>query len=305
MAARLRVSERTLYRDINDLSLAGVPIYGEAGPGGGYALLPGYRLEMAGLNETELSTLFISEGRGPLGDLDLHTTREVALSKVLSTLSERDRRRAAELQELLHVDPTGWNFPADQVPFLRAVQDAVWQQRRVSLTYRRENGAILTPMVNPLGLVVKAGTWYLVGDTGETIRPFRIARIQRIEALQETFKRPEGFQLARYWGEWCARFFPSYPVTLQVAPKGIPRLMQIFGESISDDLLSAQPDHTGWRTISLVFETMETARAALLDLGPTAEVLEPVELRESVIAWAQALLSRYGDTKNDPWIRSS
>src|SRR5207302_1873371 len=101
----------------------GVPIYGEGGPGGGYALLSGYRLHIAGLNEDELSTLFFSEGEMPLSDLDLHTTREIALAKVLSTLSERDKRRAAEIQERLHVDPTGWNFPIDKVPCLRAVQD--------------------------------------------------------------------------------------------------------------------------------------------------------------------------------------
>lgn len=295
LAERLRVSERTLYRDINDLSLAGVPIYGEGGPGGGYTLLPDYRLHIAGLNEEELSTLFFSEGQRPLSDLDLHTTREVALAKILSTLSERDKRHAVEIQERLHVDPTGWNFPVDQVPHLRAVQDAVWQNRRLSLVYRQESGNIMTPLVNPLGLVVKAGIWYLVGATHETIRSFRIARIQQVEVLLETFNRPEGFHLAQYWAEWCARFLPSYPVTLRISRDAVPRLLQLFGEALSDRLLRSEPDASGWRTVSLVFETMETARTALLGLGPMAEVVEPRELRASVMEWAAGLLACYSN----------
>jgi len=299
LAERLQVSERTLYRDINDLSLAGVPIYGEGGPGGGYSLLPDYHLQVAGLNEEELSTLFFSEGQRPLSDLDLHTAREVALAKVLSTLSERDKKRAGEIQERLHVDPTGWNFPIDQVPHLRAVQDAVWQNRRLSLVYRQESGNIMTPLVDPLGLVVKAGIWYLVGATHETIRPFRIARIQQVEVLQETFNRPEEFHLAQYWTEWCTRFLPSYPVTLRISRDAVPRLLQLFGEAQSSSLLRSEPDASGWRTVSLVFETMETARTALLGFGPTAEVVEPRELRASVIEWAAGLLVRYSnETQN-------
>ena len=299
MAERLQVSERTLYRDINDLSLAGVPIYGEGGPAGGYTLLPDYHLHIAGLNEDELSTLFFSEGQRPLSDLDLHTTREVALAKVLSTLSERDKRRAAEIQERLHVDPTGWNFPVDEVPHLRAVQDAVWQNCRLSLVYRQESGKIMTPLVDPLGLVVKAGIWYLIGATHETIRPFRIARIQQIEVLQETFNRPEGFHLAQYWAEWCTRFLPSYPVTLHISPDAVPRLLQLFGEAQSSRLLHSEPDASGWRTVSLVFETAETARATVLGFGPTAEVVEPRQLRASVMQWAAGLLTRYRSEKRD------
>lgn len=233
LAEHLQVSERTLYRDINDLSLAGVPIYGEGGPGGGYRLLPEYHLHVAGLNEEELRTLFFSEGQRPLGDLDLHTTREVALAKVLSTLSESAKKRAIEIQERFHVDPTGWNFPVDEVPHLQAVQDAVWQNRRLSLVYRQESGNIMMPLVDPLGLVVKAGIWYLVGATRETIRPFRIARIQQVEVLQETFSRPEAFHLAEYWTSWCARFLPSYPVTLRIAPEAVPHLLHLFGEAQS------------------------------------------------------------------------
>lgn len=293
MAERLQVSERTLYRDINDLSLAGVPIYGEGGPGGGYSLLPDYHFQMAGLNEEELSTLFFSEGKGPLNDLDLHTAREVALTKVLSTLSERDKKRVVEIQERLHVDPTGWNFPFDEVPHLRAVQDAVWRNCRLSLVYRQESGNIMAPLVNPLGLVVKAGIWYLIGATHETIRPFRIARIQHMDVLQETFNRPEGFHLAQYWTEWCTRFLPSYSVTLRISPVAVPRLLQLFGEAQSSRLLLSEPDTSGWRTVSLVFETMETARAALLSFGPTAEVEEPQELRTSVMEWAAGLLTLY------------
>ncbi len=300
LAERLQVSERTLYRDINDLSLAGVPIYGEGGPAGGYTFLPDYHLHIAGLNEDELSTLFFSEGPRPLSDLDLHTAREVALAKVLSTLSERGKQRAAEIQERLHVDPTGWNFPVDEVPHLRAVQDAVWQNRRLSLVYRQESGNIMTPLVDPLGLVVKAGIWYLIGATHETIRPFRIARIQQIDVLQETFNRPKGFHLAEYWTEWCTRFLPSYPVTLRISPDAVPRLFQLFGEAQSSRLLRSEPDASGWRTVSLVFETMETARATLLGFGPQALVEEPRELRASVMEWATGLLTRYNSEKRDP-----
>ncbi len=227
----------------------------------GDTLLPDYHLHIAGLNEDELSTLFFPEGQRPLSDLDLHTTREVALAKVLSTLAERDKRRAAEIQERLHVDSTGWNFPVDEVPHLRTVQDAVWQNCRLSLVYRQESGNIMTLLVDPLGLVVKAGIWYLVGATYETMRPFRIARIQQIEVLQETFNRPEGFHLAQYWVEWCTHFLPSYPVTLRISPDAVPRLLQLFGEAFSDRLLRSEPDASGWRTVSLVFETAETTRA--------------------------------------------
>lgn len=265
----------------------------------GYTLLPHYHLHIAGLKDNELSTLFFSEGQRPLSDLDLHTTREVALGKVLSALSERDKRRAAEIQERLHVDPTGWNFPIDEVPHLRAVQDAVWQHHRISLVYRQESGKRMTPLVDPLGLVVKAGIWYLIGTTHETIRPFRIARIQQIEVLQETFNRPEGFHLAQYWTEWCTHFLPSYPVLLRISPNAISRLLQLFGEAQSSHLLHAEPDASGWRTVSLVFETEETARTTVLGFGPTAEVMEPRELRDSVMQWAEGLLARYRSEKCD------
>jgi predicted DNA-binding transcriptional regulator YafY len=262
--------------------------------------LPEYHLQMAGLNEEEMSALFFSEGKRPLSDLDLHTTREVALAKILSTLSERDKRRAVEVQERLHVDQTGWNFPVDQVPHLRAVQNAVWQNRRLSLVYRQESGNIMTSLVNALGLVAKAGIWYLVGATLEIIRPFRIARIQQLEVLQETFDRPEGFHLAQYWTEWCAHFLPSYPVTLRISPEGMPHLLQLFGEALGDRLLRSETDTSGWRTVFLVFETMETARTALLGFGPTAEVVEPKELRANVIEWAAGLLARYSNETHNP-----
>ncbi len=306
----LEVSERTIYRDLDALSAAGVPVYAERGPGGGCALLESYRTDLTGLTEGEVAALFMGGPGGPLRDLGVGRALEAAWLKLSAALSTQQRRDAERVRGRIHLDAAGWFQRPEPVPYLGVLQEAVWQDRRLDLHYRRADGSQLERVVDPYGLVAKASVWYLVAahrDPGgpeaegegplEKVHVYRVTRVVEAKPREERFERPAGFDLAGYWAERTARYeasFPRYPVKLRVAPEAAPALGHMLGDGARAQLAAAgPPDGEGWVTATLVFDSYEAARARAFDLASTVEVLEPAELRASVQGVAEAIARLY------------
>lgn len=299
LAERLEVSERTIYRDLDALSAAGVPVYAERGPGGGCSLPENYRTNLTGLNEDEVRTLFMGAASGPLADLGLGKSQEDAMLKLLATLPSAHRRDAEIARQRIHLDAAGWNRTDEQVPHLMTVQQATWQQRRLRVSYRRgSDGDRVERLVAPYGLVAKASIWYLVAaaENGD-VRVFRVSRMQGVELTDEYFERPADFDLAAYWKTWCEEFkanLPRYPVMLRVSPQAINIIPQLLGESVLSLFNKAEPaDADGWRTFQMQFESREVACARLLGLGTQIEVVAPQELRDYILELVQNVARLY------------
>ena len=297
LAKRLEVSERTIYRDLEALSLAGVPVYAERGPGGGWQLLEDYRTNLTRLTEAEVNTLFMSGIAGPIADLGLGKAGEDALLKLLAALPSVYRRKAEQARERVYLDAASWFHRGEEIPYLQIVQEAVWHDRRLRLSYQRGDFDAAERIVDPYGLVAKASIWYLVAASAGEMRVFRISRIQAIEVMEESFSRPADFDLRAFWAQWCAEFEKSlyrYPVKLRVAPGAVPELAHAFGDWVQTLIKQADPpDAEGWITLSLLFEGLSQARSRLFTLGTMIEVLEPVELRESLADFAARIASFY------------
>ncbi len=299
LAKRLEVSERTIYRDLEALSLAGVPVYAERGPGGGWKLLEDYRTNLTRLTETEVNTLFMSGIAGPIADLGLGKAGEDALLKLLAALPTVYRRNAERARQYVHLDAAGWFHHEEEVPYLQVVQEAVWNDRRLRLTYQKGDFDLVERLVDPYGLVAKASVWYLVAASAGEMRVFRVSRIQAVEMTEECFDRPGDFDLRAFWVQWSAEFETilrwRYPVTLRVAPEAVPLLSHVLGGDWVQTLVkqAGPADAKGWITLTVMFEGLMEARSRLFSLGTMVEVLEPQELRHSLADFAASIATFY------------
>lgn len=296
LAGELEVSERTIYRDIDALSTAGVPIYAEGGPGGGYALLDSYRTTLTGLKQEELGILFMLTIPGPISDLAISQQLKSTVLKVMSALPGRYQEQAAHIYQRLHLDAGGWFQPEEPVPYLQPVQEAVWQDRQINISYLLADGTVSQRLILPYGLVAKAGVWYLVADTDKGRRVFRVSRIKGVESTAVNFVRPPDFDLSAFWTRWAAEYeagLPKYPVTLRIGPNLVPMLPSILGRGIRPLLEQAVPDASGWRTIEYTFERVEQAQACIMGMGVDAEVLAPASLRQRIIQSAKEMVAYY------------
>ncbi len=291
LAAELDVSERTVYRDVEALCAAGVPISSELGPGGGFGLPRNYRTSLTGLTEPEVRTLFVSGAPRLLADLGLGGALDMAMLKLAANLPLAQRNDAERVRQRVHLDPCGWFQAVDAVPLLPTVQEAVWKDRQLQIIYRKAGGEVMERLIHPYGLVAKAGVWYLVGASGGETRVFRISRMREASLVDGPCDRPDSFDLAEYWTSWCAWFEnsrPYYPVTLRVSPAGVPLLSSALGEWVQELVDQAPPaDSEGWVTLSVTFGSMERARAVMLGLGPQVEVLAPLDLRDGLVETAR------------------
>src|SRR5579885_1266613 len=202
LAERLEVSERTIYRDIGALSSAGIPVYTESGPGGGCELVDGYQTKLTGLTTAEVRALFLLSLSGPLADLGLDRALDDALLKLSAALPITARSDAAQVRQRIHMDTTAPDQANRALPYLGLIQEAVWQDRTLQLTY----GRYVRQDFEPYGLVSKANVWYLVGTTAGEMQVLRVSRIQAAELTAQRFVRPDTFDLANYWTEWSNRF---------------------------------------------------------------------------------------------------
>ena len=296
LAATFEVSVRTVYRDIEQLSAAGVPVYADRGPGGGFQLLDGFRTKLTGLTEHEAETLFLSGLPGPATQLGLADQLLSAQLKLTAALPERSRLGAQKIAQRFHLDPVDWFRGAAPPDHLKAVAAAVWNEQKLRMRY--ESWTSLSEReVDPLGLVLKAGVWYLVARQGRELRTFRLAAIQALERLAEPFVRPRRFELAAYWAEATQRFEESVyrgVATLRVSAIGLARLRR-FGPLVADaaDRSAGAADARGWRRVTVPIESVAHAADEMLKLGAEGEVIEPQALREALRLKAERLLSIY------------
>ena len=299
LADELEVSVRTIHRDVEALAEAGVPIYAERGPGGGVRLVDGYRTRLTGMTGDEAEALFLSAMPGPAAELGLGTVVAAARLKVLAALPPELRTRASRLVERFHLDPAGW-FQADEpVPHLAALSEAVWAARRVRVCYDRGDRSV-ERVLDPLGLVLKGGVWYLVANASGQIRTYRISRIATVEPTGEPFTRPPAFDLSSYWTESSAAYerdVPRVAVSVRVRPDRIERLASTVGAAAFADAerLPAE-DEAGWLHLRLRLEWPEEAAAALLQVGAGLEVTDPPEIRHEIGQIARAIAAHYPAT---------
>jgi predicted DNA-binding transcriptional regulator YafY len=297
LAEEMEVSVRTIYRDLDALSAAGVPVYAQRGPGGGCALLDSYRTTLTGLTRDEVRALFMLSIPAPLADLGVSHELKAALLKLAAALPASRRGDQEQVRQRIHLDPEEWFQATEPLPHLRTIQQALWQDRRLSLVYRLPFDAQAQWQVEPYGLVAKASTWYLVCGRGGHVRVLRVAGVMDAQVLDESFQRPAGFDLATFWGSWCAdveESRPSYRVLVRAAPNLLPDLSQSFGDEILDQVARGNPpDEEGWLRLTLPFESLESARSRLLGFGRAVEVLAPRPLRESVRDYGQQIATLY------------
>lgn len=304
LAEELGVSLRTVYRDVDALSAAGVPVYAERGPAGGYRLLDGYRTRLTGLTRLtneEAESLLLAGLRGPAADLGLGAVLATAELKLLAALPVELRERAELVRGRFHLDTPGWFQEIEPAPQLAALAEAVWQQRLVRLRYRRAGrlGKEVERTLAPLGLVLKAGAWYLVGRAAAQPRTYRVSRVLELCVLEERFERPAGFDLAAFWQEWSRRYERSVyraEAVVRLSPRGLTQAPFLLAPAVARAAqeTAEPPDADGWRRAVLPIESIEHARGDLLRLGAELEVLEPAELRERMAQTARALGELYG-----------
>jgi predicted DNA-binding transcriptional regulator YafY len=302
IAKILEVSERTVYRDINALSSVGVPVYSEIGRAGGYSLLEDFRPTLTGFTEREVRALFMINIPAQLADLGLRQELNSALLKLSNALPNGYRNGEGWVRQRLHLDSTWWHQNEGAVPHLQTIHQAVWQDRKLLLSYQPLPSVHVEQTVEAYGLVAKAGIWYLVYNRNGQFDVQRASHLYKVRLLDENFLRRNDFDLAGFWDTWCKQQEDSstrYPITLRVAPDLIPMLPMFFGDRIQEKITQAGPaDKMGWITLALSFESLEAARGRVLELGGAVEVLAPYALRLSVQDFATQILSLY--TKNVP-----
>ncbi len=301
LAGELEVSERTIYRDVEALSTAGVPVYGEAGPEGGYALIDSYRTDLTGLTEGEVRALFMLNIPAPLIDLGVGQELRAALLKLSAALPHTRRHDEGRVRQRFHIDSNWWRQGDEQVPHLPTIHQAVWQDRKLQVTYLLPFAEAIDRFVEPYGLVAKAGVWYLVWARNGRNDVYRVSDLLDVQMSDEPFERLEEFDLITFWEGWCAERegnFHDYKAVVRVVPDLLPLLPRYFGNHIQARIAQAGPrDAEGWTRLELSFESFEAARERLLGFGRGVEVLEPRPLRRSVLDYAQQIVALYCSDK--------
>ncbi|MDB5860118.1 MAG: transcriptional regulator, DeoR family-like protein [Ramlibacter sp.] len=286
LAAALEVSVRTLYRDIDELTAAGVPVYAERGRAGGFQLLPGWKTTLTGFTPAEAQAVFLSGLGGPAADLGLGAQVRSAQLKLHAALPAPMRGAARRVSDKLHLDPVEWYREADPLPELATVASAVWDERQLEIAYESWTRTA-RQVVHPLGLVLKAGAWYLVAAREQKVRTFRVSNISAARVLEDRSSvRPRGFDLARHWAASVQRFerdlYAGEAEVLATA-RGLADLRRL-GAALARALreVPEPPAADGRVQVRIPIESVEQAAGMLLRLAPGVEVLKPAPLRRAV-----------------------
>ncbi len=283
LARELEVSERTVTRDALALSEAGVPVYADRGRAGGYRLIGGYRTRLTGLARSEAEALFLSGVPGALREMGLEDAASAARLKVSAALLPSLRDAPSSAAQRFHLDAPGWYQEPETPALLPAVAEAVWDDRPVTARYRRRDAEVEREL-EPYGLVLKAGVWYLCARAAGSFRVYRVDRFTAVTLAEGRFVRDEDFDLPAFWEERAAEFARSIlraEVVVRLTPAGARDLPYVTDRAAAREALAAAgpPDAEGRVTVTLPVESQEVAYGQLLRLGPEAEVLGPRALR--------------------------
>ena len=292
LAEQLEVSQRTIHRDLESLSASRIPVSAMRGAQGGWQLEKGWRTHVPGLDESELNALLMAQPRTP-GNPRLTAAANSALNKLMAAMPEPMKAQAAHLRQRLHVDPTGWRDTGEDLSMLSAVQDAVARDRRLSFDYTRADGQQSGRTVDPLGLVSKGLTWYLVARTANGMRTFRVARMRRVAVLAVGFERPARFDLEEHWRSATTelnRKRAGYRVVLSLTEDAARRVQTWCVAKPVAAANSSRKEQEGRVMLQVDFDNDREARFIVLGLGSAVRVVEPESLRQWVQEEARAVV---------------
>jgi predicted DNA-binding transcriptional regulator YafY len=297
LAEKLEVSVRTVLRDIDELSTSGVPVRAMRGADGGFELLEGWRTRLTGLTPAEAQAMFMVGAKGPTDQLGLGDAAESAQLKMLAALPQEWQADARRVASRFHLDAVGWYRREERLPALPIVADAVWNSRRLNIRYESWK-EVVDRHIEPLGLVMKSGEWYVVAAAGKksTPRTYKLSNILTLD-VGSSFTRPRAFDLVKYWNESIARFETGLyrgTATLRASAKGLKRLRNLsaaVAEAVDRARPSTDPD--GWIRVTIPIESVDMAATDLLRAGAECEVLQPVELRKRIADAAGRLAALY------------
>lgn len=292
LATELEVSVRTIYRDMVALGTAGIPVYGDPS---GYQLVDSYQTRLTGLTADEARGLVLTGLPGAAADLGLAEAVAAAQLKLAAALPDALRERATRMRQRFHLDAPGWYHDGDSSDHLEAVADAVWRQHVLAVRYEGWTREV-DRRLEPYGLVLKAGKWYLVAHAGRGVRTFRVNQIRELTVLPETFAWPSGFDLAAHWREHITEFrtrLHKGEALVRLSPDALELLPHLMGRAVADAAAAGEPQADGWVLARVPIETETHAEREFLRLGAGAEVLEPESLRARLAATASTLSTLY------------
>lgn len=291
LAKELEVSRRTILRDIEALSLAGIPIYADSGHGGGITLDENYRTTLTGLKEAELHTLFVGSNQSLLRDVGLGEAALSTQRKLAAALPTQHQDAVDYMRQRIFIDPLWWWHDAQPLPFLSDLQTAIFQNRLLQVRYENYDGDVGARTLEPYSLVAKSSLWYLIAKRAGEWRTFRVSRLQEVTVLDQTFARDSAFDLQRYWATHAGEFmatFSQYEFTLRLHPDGLALI-----RSLTPGRHQANTtDANGWVTMTFQLESALLAKMLVFGLGTNCEVLAPDTLRAAVKAGCRSLLEQ-------------
>lgn len=312
LAREFEVSVRTIYRDADQLSAAGVPVYADKGRSGGFKLLDGFGMKLTSLTEREAEAFALSSVTQAAADLGLTEGAAAARLKLLASLPSITGSGAAHVGARFHLDPLPWYGRRAPPAALRQVAAAVWSDRRLRLTYESWKGVVRRTLT-PLGLVMKAGAWYLVAAARSSPRTYRVDAILALDVLDDVARRPQRFDLSEYWAASSRAFedqLAGAAVHVRLTATGIrllrdfhPRAWEALQAQAESQAQRQQPASNGqrWTEAKIPFERGEQGVRDALRMGADMQILAPAGLREAVATEAArcARLNRVGARRPD------
>jgi predicted DNA-binding transcriptional regulator YafY len=293
LADQLEVSRRTILRDIDALSAAGVPVVAEGGHGGGITLDEHYRTSLAGMKEKEVRTLFIGDNTRLLGEIGLGGAVESAMLKLRAVLPVSHQPAVEHFRQRILIDPVWWWRDEQQLPWWQQLQQAVFENRCIQVVYERNDGEIIERILEPYSLVAKSGVWYLIARQAETLHTYRLLRFRQIALLETCFQRRADFDLPTHWQAQLTDFgklIADYDFTLRVHPDQMNFIKMIVPGRYH---AVESPETEGWVTLQFHLETIDLAKMLIFGLGEHATIVEPQELQDAVLKTANAVLNQH------------
>lgn len=292
LAAELEVSKRTVLRDIEALSSANVPIYSQKGPGGGIFLDEQYRMILSGFQQSELQGLFVSGFPKFLAELGLNEPTQEGADKLYGALPTRHQSAIKAFQQRIHIDPKWWWYEETPPPFWPILQQAVYNDLRIQIVYEKHNGDIQERVLEPYSLVSKASVWYLIAKRDGEFRSYRVSRVHDVRILSEHFSRDEDFDLAAFWEQQSQtprEYLVTYQCILRLPPDSLKFLRYYVPGNA--EITELSHDDNAYM-IELKVMDAHIARMLILALAGKVEIIEPEELRQSVLQSAKAILEQ-------------
>lgn len=293
LAGELAVSRRQILRDVDALSLAGIPVYSESGRGGGIALVDEYRTSLTGLNQFEVQSLMIMNNNHALREIGLGDAADQLLMKMLAGLPKSQRSTADHIRQRLLIDPTWWWHDPAMPAFWDDLQKAVYEDRLIEVTYENYNGETSEKLLAPYSLVCKSSLWYLLAEREDELRTYRVNRFHSIHVLDRSFSRRDDFDLPEFWRIHLKSFeeeFSEHNYVFRVHPDHITTLKSLLPGRWK---VTGDPDERGWQTISLNLDSDMMAEMMAFGLAGSVEVLEPAGLEEAIATQARELIRSF------------